>query len=138
MSNSDRLKHYEDSMGSVPAAIGAMFAMDEKFANAYTDIRELIYTDRPDGMPLAQKELLLVMFDLAVSNKDGAINHLSAARRAGLTETALYEALMIAFLVVGVSGWGKVGYHLWETWQQWNTEEGTAGESSATDEGAQR
>lgn len=123
MSKLDRLKHYERTMGSVPAAIGAMFAMDEKFANAYTDIRELIYTDRADGMSLANKELLLVMFDLAVSNKDGALNHLRAARRAGLTESALFEALMIAFLVMGVSGWGKVGYHLWESWQKWNADD---------------
>lgn len=126
MSDSDRLKHYENSMGSVPAAIGAMFAMDESFFDAYTDIRELIYTDRAGGMSLANKELLLVMFDLAVSNKDGALNHLRAARRAGLTETALYEALMIAFLVMGVSGWGKVGYHLWESWQDWNNEDSGA------------
>jgi alkylhydroperoxidase/carboxymuconolactone decarboxylase family protein YurZ len=120
---SDRLKHYEESMGSVPAAISAMYAMDTDFFSHYTDIRERIYADRADGLPLAHKELLLVMFDLAVSNLDGATNHLRAARRAGLTATQLHEALMIAFLVMGVSGWGKVGYHLWETWQGWDEEE---------------
>jgi alkylhydroperoxidase/carboxymuconolactone decarboxylase family protein YurZ len=93
-----------------------MFAMDETFADSYTDIRELIYTQREGGLDLAAKELLLVMFDLAVSNPDGGINHLRAARRAGLTQTQLQEALMIAFLVMGVSGWGKVGYKLWDSW----------------------
>jgi alkylhydroperoxidase/carboxymuconolactone decarboxylase family protein YurZ len=112
-------------MGSVPHAISTMFAMDEVFASHYTDIRELIYTQRPDGMALAHKELLLVMFDLAVSNLDGAKNHLRAARRAGLSRTELYEALLIAFLVMGVSGWGKVGCHLWDAWQEWDATEGT-------------
>jgi alkylhydroperoxidase/carboxymuconolactone decarboxylase family protein YurZ len=116
--SSDRLKHYQESLGNIPPAIATMFAMDEPFANAYTDIRELIYTDREDGLDLSVKELLLTMFDLAVSNADGGINHLRAARRAGLTTTQLYEALMIAFLVMGVSGWGKVGYKLWDSWIQ--------------------
>lgn len=112
----ERLAHYQTTLGNVPPAIATMFAMDESFANAYTDIRELIYDQRRDGLSLAVKELLLTMFDLAVSNADGGINHLRAARRAGLTETQLFEALMIAFLVMGVSGWGKVGYKLWTSW----------------------
>jgi alkylhydroperoxidase/carboxymuconolactone decarboxylase family protein YurZ len=114
--SSDRLGHYEKTLGAVPPAIASMFNMDDAFADRYTDIRELIYTQRPDGLDLSVKELLLVMFDLAVSNPDGAINHLNAARRAGLTQTQLREALIIAFLVLGVSGWGKVGYKLWDSW----------------------
>ncbi len=114
--STDRLDHYRESLGNVPPAIATMFAMDEQFAGRYTDIRELIYESRPDGLSLAVKELLLVMFDLAVSNADGGINHLRAAKRAGLTKTQLHEALMIAFLVLGVSGWGKVGYKLWDSW----------------------
>lgn len=114
--SSDRLSHYEETLGAVPPAIASMFAMDDDFASRYTDIRELIYQQRPDGLDLAVKELLLVMFDLSVSNADGGINHLKAARRAGLTRTQLQEALIIAFLVLGVSGWGKVGYKLWDSW----------------------
>lgn len=113
---SDRLQHYRESLNNVPPAIATMFAMDEQFANAYTDIREGIYADREDGLSLAVKELLLVMFDLSVHNADGAINHLRAARRAGLTQTQLHEALMCALLVLGVSGWGLVGYKLWNSW----------------------
>lgn len=116
MTTSDRLQHYQESLGNIPPAIATMFAMDEGFAGHYTDIREQIYQSREDGLSLAVKELLLVMFDLAVSNADGGINHLRAARRAGLTETQLREALLIAFLVMGVSGWGKVGYRLWDAW----------------------
>jgi alkylhydroperoxidase/carboxymuconolactone decarboxylase family protein YurZ len=114
--SSDRLDHYQETLGNIPPAIASMFAMDEAFADSYTDIRELIYQQRPGGLDLAVKELLLVMFDLAVSNPDGGINHLRAARRAGLTKPQLHEALMIAFLVMGVSGWGKVGYKLWDSW----------------------
>ena len=114
--SSGRLEHYQETLGNIPPAIATMFDMDEAFANHYTDIRELIYQERPGGLDLAVKELLLVMFDLAVSNADGAINHLNAARRAGLTKTQLHEALLTAFLVLGVSGWGKVGYKLWDSW----------------------
>lgn len=103
-------------MGDVPAAINAMFAMDAEFGGSYTDIRESIYAERPDGLPLAVKELILVVLDVSVSNTDGALNHLRAARRAGLTKTQLHEMLLEVFLVLGVSGWGKVGYHLWESW----------------------
>ena len=123
MEPKERLKHYEESMGSVPHAISVMFGMNEDFFSAYTDIRELIYSDRADGLALRHKELLLVMFDLAVCNTSGALNHLAAARRAGLNGTELREALMIAFLVMGVSGWGQVGCHLWESWEKWDLEE---------------
>jgi alkylhydroperoxidase/carboxymuconolactone decarboxylase family protein YurZ len=118
MATHDRLAHYQESLGNIPPAISTMFDMDADFAGHYTDIRELIYTARADGLPLAVKELLLTMFDLAVSNPDGGINHLRAARRAGLTATQLREALLIAFLVMGVGGWGKVGYKLWAAWQR--------------------
>jgi len=113
-----RLQHYVDTMGAVPDAISVMFDMDEEFAGHYTDIRELIYRERPDGMTLAMKELILVLLDIAVSNKGGAVNHMRAAQRAGLTRTQLYEMLLEAFLVLGVSGWGKVGFHLWEAWDE--------------------
>jgi alkylhydroperoxidase/carboxymuconolactone decarboxylase family protein YurZ len=113
-----RLQHYVETMGAVPDAIAAMFDMNEEFAGHYTDIRELIYRDRSDGMTLAMKELVLVLLDIAVSNKDGALNHMRAAQRAGLTRVQLYEMLLEAFLVLGVSGWGKVGFHLWEAWDE--------------------
>ena len=111
-----RQAHYVETMGSVPAAIATMFEMDPEFAGHYTDIRELIYRERPDGLSLPVKELILVLLDICVSNKDGAVNHLRAAQRAGLTKTQLREMLLEAFLVLGVSGWGKVGHHLWAEW----------------------
>lgn len=126
MTAQDRLQHYQESLGNIPPAISTMFAMDEGFAGDYTDIRERIYTQHADGLSLAMKELLLVMFDLAVSNAGGAINHLRAAKRAGLTAEQLRESLQIAFLVLGVSGWGKVGYKLWAAWENDFEEEGAS------------
>jgi alkylhydroperoxidase/carboxymuconolactone decarboxylase family protein YurZ len=112
---SDIREHYESTMTAVPPAIESMFAMDEEFAEHYTDIRELIYRERPDGLDLATKELFLVAYDLTVNNPGGALNHLAAARRAGATATQLREVLMMAFLVRGVSGWGLVGAQLWDS-----------------------
>ena len=129
-SGSPRLQHYIDSMGAVPHAIESMFAMDTAFAEHYTDIRELIYADREGGLSLAHKELLLVMFDLAVSQVEGGKNHLAAARRAGLTKAELNDALLIAFLVLGVSGWGKVGCHLWDAWTDWEAAENNTKDES--------
>lgn len=108
-------EHYESTMTAVPHAIETMFEMDEEFAEHYTDIRGLIYRDRPEGLDLATKELFLVAFDLTVDNPAGAVNHLAAARRAGVTDTQVREMLMMAFLVRGVSGWGLVGAQLWDS-----------------------
>jgi alkylhydroperoxidase/carboxymuconolactone decarboxylase family protein YurZ len=121
----DRRQHFVDTMGAVPHAIDTMFEMDPEFAEHYTDIRELIYRERPDGLPLATKELLLTAFDVAVVNVGGAKAHLGSARRAGLTRTQLKETLLIAFLVQGVASFGLVGEHLWKAWDQVGGEPGS-------------
>jgi alkylhydroperoxidase/carboxymuconolactone decarboxylase family protein YurZ len=112
------IEHYQETLGNVPPAIKAMSELDEDFFSAYTDIRIGIYKDRPDGLPLAIKELLLVLLDIAVDQGPGALNHLTAAKRAGLTKTQLQEALMEVFMVLGVSAWGKVGHTLWDHWDE--------------------
>jgi|GEM_PF-6360471 len=106
-------EHYESTMGSVPGPIDEMFEMDTAFAESYSAIRLGIYEQRPEGFDLATKELFLVLLDITVHNRDGALNHLAAARRAGATVDQVKEMLMMAFLVVGVSGWGVVGCHVW-------------------------
>jgi alkylhydroperoxidase/carboxymuconolactone decarboxylase family protein YurZ len=112
------LDHYQETLGNIPPAIRAMSELDDGFFDAYTEIRKLIYQDREDGLPLAIKELLLVVLDIAVDQGKGAANHLAAAKRAGLTKTQLKEALMEVFMVLGVSAWGKAGYPLWDQWDQ--------------------
>lgn len=113
---SSRLDHYMTTLGNHPPAISTMFDMDEEFGEHYTDIRELIYRERQDGLSLAMKEMILVLLDVTVDNRGGAINHLRAAQRAGLTKTQMKEMLIECFLVLGVSAWGKVGFHLWNAW----------------------
>lgn len=115
---SSRLAHYMDTLENLPPAISTMFDMDEEFGEHYTDIREIIYRERPDGLSLAMKELILVLLDITVDNRGGAINHLRAAQRAGLTKTQMKEMLIECFLVLGVSAWGKVGFHLWNAWDK--------------------
>jgi alkylhydroperoxidase/carboxymuconolactone decarboxylase family protein YurZ len=110
----DRIAHYEETIGNVPAPIRNMFAMSPEFADAYTDIRELIYTEREEGLSVAMKELILVLLDVVVGQTDGAINHLRAAQRGGLTQTQLMEGLLETFLVFGVSKWGLTGHKVWE------------------------
>ena len=115
---SELLNHYMETLGNVPPAIRAMSELDDRFFAAYTEIRKLIYEERDDGLPTSIKELLLVVLDITVSQGTGAANHLAAAKRAGLTRTQLQETLMAVFMVLGVSAWGKVGYPLWDQWDE--------------------
>ena len=112
------LEHYQGTLGNIPPAIQAMSELDDGFFDAYTNIRKLIYQEREDGLPLAIKELLLVVLDITVDQGKGGANHLAAAKRAGLTKTQLKEALMEVFMVLGVSAWGKAGYPLWDQFDE--------------------
>ncbi len=116
--SSELLEHYMETLGNVPPAIRSMSELDDRFFAAYTEIRQLIYEEREDGLPTSIKELLLVVLDITVSQGTGAANHLAAAKRAGLTRTQLQEALMAVFMVLGVSAWGKVGHSLWDQWDE--------------------
>ncbi len=115
-SSDPRFTHYMETLGNVPPAISSMADMDDEFFPIYTELRKLIYRDRSEGLPPAFKELLLVVLDITVSQGPGALNHLAAAKRAGLTKTQLQETLLAVFMVLGVSAWGKVGHTLWEEW----------------------
>jgi alkylhydroperoxidase/carboxymuconolactone decarboxylase family protein YurZ len=112
------LEHYDGTLGNIPPAIRAMSELDDGFFDAYTTIRKLIYQEREDGLPLAIKELLLVVLDITVDQGKGGANHLAAAKRAGLTKTQLKEALMEVFMVLGVSAWGKSGFPLWDQFDE--------------------
>ena len=109
--------HYTETLGHVPAAIAALYDLDEVIGTAHTDVRKLIYQTRPDGLSLAVKELFLVALDIAAGNKSGALNHLSAAKRAGATDSQVREILLSIYLVFGVSAWGTVGQHVWTAWK---------------------
>jgi alkylhydroperoxidase/carboxymuconolactone decarboxylase family protein YurZ len=110
-------QHYLDVMGFVPPGIKTIFAVDKDFGQIFVDLRELMFRERPDGLPQAIKELLLVVLDIAANNQHGALNHLKSARRAGLTRTQYCEALMAIYLILGVSGLahgGTEGLRAWD------------------------
>ena len=111
-------QHYIETLGHVPPTITAMFEMDAGLAEGYTTLRKLYFEERSGGLSSAMKELLIVMLDLADGHVPGAVAHLRAAKRVGLTEDQLREALIGAHLILGASSWDKVGRTLWETWQE--------------------
>lgn len=109
-------KHYLEVMGTVPPGIRTIFGMDEDFGNLFVQLRELIFRERSDGLPLVTKEIVLLTLDIASNNKKGALNHMRAARRAGMSQSQLLEVLLGSFLILGVSSLSNVGLELWESW----------------------
>jgi alkylhydroperoxidase/carboxymuconolactone decarboxylase family protein YurZ len=97
-------QHYLDVMGFVPPGIKTIFAVNPDFGANFVGLRELIFRERPDGLPHPIKELLLVVLDIAADNPNGALNHLDSARRSGLTRTQYCEAVMAVYLILGVAG----------------------------------
>ena len=111
-------QHYLETLGHVPQTIAAMFDMDAGVAESYTNLRKLYFDRRTDGLSVALKELLIVMLDVADGHAPGAVAHVRAAKRAGLTENQLKEGLMAAHLLLGGSSWDKVGRLVWEAWKE--------------------
>ena len=107
--------HYLATLGNVPDAIRQLFDLDEDVATAYTEIRKRAYAPEGSGhLPLKYRELLFVVMDIEVGNYDGAMNHLTAGVRAGLTRTEFADALVELLIVRGISTWGLVGHRLWD------------------------
>ncbi|GAA3733893.1 hypothetical protein GCM10022239_07590 [Leifsonia bigeumensis] len=122
------MAHYIETLGAVPEAIQRMSELSTEFFDSYTAIRKLAYSDSEGGLSLRHKELLFTILDVTVSNRDGALNHLRAARRAGLTDAELRDALIITFIVRGVASWGLVGQDLWAEATQDGYGQNAAGE----------
>jgi AhpD family alkylhydroperoxidase len=118
--SSTGVKKYAEMFGSVPAPIVSLFEMDEEFAGHFADIRELAFRERPDGNSAATKDLMCVIVNTVIGNKEGAVNHTRKARRGGVSEVQLREALYIVFLITGTWSWSSVGHAVW---QAWNSEE---------------
>ena len=109
-------QHYLDSLGLVPPAVTALFDMNERFGEHFTDVRRLIFEDRSDGLPLAVKELVFVIIDAILGNVPAGIHHLRAARKAGLTETQLADMFLVLYFETGASNWGISGHRIWSEW----------------------
>jgi len=111
----DLLRHYQETLGNVPAAINAMMKYDPITFEGYTMIRKRIMKKPPEGsLPVRIKELIFVLLDCVVGNLEGAKNHVRAAINAGLTMDELIEGLIQVMMVTGISSWGLVGYKVAE------------------------
>src|SRR5262249_44771683 len=101
--------HYLETLGNVPDAIEQLFDLDPEVGEAYTTIRRRAYTDKPGHLPLKFRELIFVVVDIELGNFGGAMNHLTAGVKAGLTRTEFADALVELLIVRGISAWGLTG-----------------------------
>jgi len=105
--------HYLETLGNVPEAIRQLFDLDPEVATAYTAIRKRAYASEEGHVPLKYRELIFVVVDIEIGNYGGAMNHLAAAIKAGLTRTELADALIEMIMVRGISTWGLTGHRVW-------------------------
>lgn len=107
-------EHFQRTVGNVPPPIATLVEHAPEFLDGYVRARTFIMDDAPDGLDLATKELVFVILDVVYDNEVGALNHLDAALRAGLSPRALLEALLQTFLVGGIATWGKSGHRVFD------------------------
>ena len=104
--------HFRRTLGNVPEPIAVLAAQAPEVLEAYVDFRSYVVADHEGGLDLATKELLFVILDVVYHNEPGALNHLRAGLRAGLTRQALLEALLQTFMVGGIHTWGTIGHRV--------------------------
>jgi alkylhydroperoxidase/carboxymuconolactone decarboxylase family protein YurZ len=93
-----------------------MAELDFELFSSYRDFRSFFYRERDGGLDLPTKELLFITINAAISNLDGAMNHVESAREAGVTREQLTEALSLALLLGGAQSWVNVGVKVARTW----------------------
>src|SRR5882757_11275581 len=123
MTDKEWFADWTDMLGSVPPFALALHDISEVADEAYRRQRRWIVQERTDGLSSCVKELLMMALSIAAANRDGAVNHMLAARRHGLTETQLREALAQCFLIVGAMEFVRTGQVVW---QEWRAQEGPA------------
>ena len=111
---SDATEHFQSTLGNVPPSIAVLAENAPDMLDGYVGIRRWVLGSREGGLDLATKELIFVLLDVVYDNEAGALNHLAAAQRAGLTTTALLDAMVEVFMVGGIQTWGKVGHKVYE------------------------
>jgi len=108
----EALEHFRQTLGNVPEPIAMLSVHAPEVLQAYVEFRSYVLGDNEGGLDRATKELLLVILDVVYHNETGALNHLRAGLRAGLTRQALLEALLLTFMVGGIHTWGTIGHRL--------------------------
>lgn len=108
--------HYEKQLGGVPKPISGLRAhAPEFFAGMATARASVMDSDSPDGLDRAMKELMIVILDIVYDNPEGALIHLEAGLKAGLTLEALREALLLTVYVGGIATWAQYGQMIYES-----------------------
>lgn len=105
-------EHFARTLGTIPDPIAVLVDEIPELLDAYVDFRKIVMSNRDDGLDLATKELMFVVLDVAFDNEPGAMNHLEAALRAGVTPTQVLEALLQVWIVGGIQTWGKSGHRV--------------------------
>ncbi|WP_439595987.1 carboxymuconolactone decarboxylase family protein [Falsiroseomonas sp.] len=106
----DKAEHFEATLGAVPESVALLRRHAPEAFAAYVMAREAAYRLPPEGhLPLASKELVFIVLDVAAGHVEGAVAHAEAGLRAGLTPGQIMEALGIAILIHGHQCWAKAG-----------------------------
>ena len=108
-------EHWQATLGSVPPKFVQEYEMNPIIGEAHTRLRKWIIEDHPDGLPRAMKELLFVYIDIFCQSAEGGMSHLREARKAGLTEMQLREALSLIVMTLGPRAWMFAGADIWES-----------------------
>ncbi|MGG5809267.1 carboxymuconolactone decarboxylase family protein [Falsiroseomonas sp. CW058] len=106
----DATTHFGGTIGGVPDSVALLQRHAPDAFAAYLAAREAAYRPPPEGhLPVAQKELVFIVLDVAAGHVEGALAHAEAGLRAGLTAGQIMEALSIAILVHGHQCWARAG-----------------------------
>jgi alkylhydroperoxidase/carboxymuconolactone decarboxylase family protein YurZ len=108
---------WTEMLGGVPPFAQALHDISEVADEAYRHQRRWIVEQRADGLSDREKELLMMVLNIASANAQGAVTHMRAARRHGLTECQLREALAQTFLFVGAIEFVRTGQVVWQEWK---------------------
>jgi alkylhydroperoxidase/carboxymuconolactone decarboxylase family protein YurZ len=100
--------------GRVSETAAGLHEMNPTAEESYRRLRSWIYAERADGLSRKHKELVMIVMNQAVGNKEGALTHLKHGLNNGLTTTEVREALSLTFLFLGVTGYLQVGHALWK------------------------
>jgi AhpD family alkylhydroperoxidase len=102
--------HFGATIGKLPDSVDLLRRHAPEAFAAYLAAREAAYRPPPEGhLPLASKELVFIVLDVAAGHVEGAVAHAEAGLRAGLTSGQIMEALSIAILIHGHQCWARAG-----------------------------
>ena len=108
------MSEWERMTGRVSESVSNLHEMNPAAEESYRTLRSWIYQERPDGLSRAEKELVMIVMNISLGRKDGAIRHLNNGLKHGLTITQVREAMSLLFHFQGVSGWLETGQAVWQ------------------------